>query len=180
MGNLLSTAPPESEVERLRRLGDQHAQDRNRCFELSQAAYHAADHAGAKSSSLKGKEHDRMCKECHARAAALAFEANNKNRDALEVDLHGLRVKEALDKARERIEWARREQKRSIVFIVGKGLHSADGVSRLKPAVQRLVEEFNLRCVPNQPTQGCITVQLVRPEERGWFENLVYGMCVIC
>jgi U3 small nucleolar RNA-associated protein 10 len=180
MGNLLSTGPPESEVERLRRLGDHHCLERNRCLEASQAAYHAGNHADAKRFSAAGKEHDRTAKSHHARAAGMAFEANNRSRDRLEVDLHGLRVQEALAKCKECIEWARREKQRSIVFIVGKGIHSADGVSRLRPAVQRLVEEFNLRCVPSQPTPGCITVQLVRPEERGWFENLVYGMCVIC
>ncbi len=180
MGNILSGPQPGQEVERLRQQGDFHAQQRNHCYELSKAAYHAGNHADAKRYSQQGKSHDAKCKTFHRDAAEKAFDMNNKQRGPDEVDLHGLRVKEAVTKAEQCIRTARQQKRRHMVFVVGRGLHSADGVSKLKPAINRLVNDYNLRCTNNKPTQGCIYVELVRPEERGWVESIITGLCVIC
>jgi hypothetical protein len=47
-----------------------------------------------------------------------------------------------------------------LVFIVGKGNHSRDGVQKLKPAIEALAREEHLTCIPNKPTAGCVYVIL--------------------
>lgn len=66
-----------------------------------------------------------------------------------------------------------------LVLIVGKGLHSRDGVAKLRPAVERLVARHNLRCIPGQPNAGCITAEFVSREHRG-IVGWLLDMCVIC
>ncbi len=65
------------------------------------------------------------------------------------------------------------------MLIVGKGLHSRDGVAKLRPAVERLVARHNLRCIPGQPNAGCITAEFVSREQRG-IVGWLLDMCVIC
>lgn len=47
-----------------------------------------------------------------------------------------------------------------LVFIVGKGNHSRDGVQKLKPAIEELAREECLTCIPNKPNAGCVYVIL--------------------
>ena len=44
--------------------------------------------------------------------------------------------------------------KHDLVFIVGRGNHSAGGVQKLKPAVEQLAREERLTAIPNKPSQG--------------------------
>ena len=64
----------------------------------------------------------------------------------------------------------------AIIFITGKGLHSADG-PKVKPAIAKLVETYNLRCTEGRPNAGCLYVELVTASERGFCSGLG---CVIC
>jgi len=64
----------------------------------------------------------------------------------------------------------------AITFIVGKGLHSENG-PKVKPAIAKLVEDYNLRCTEGRPNAGCLYVELVSASERGFFGGLG---CVIC
>lgn len=50
--------------------------------------------------------------------------------------------------------------KEYLVFIVGKGNHSAGGVQKLKPAIEKLAQEERLTCIPNKPHDGCVYVIL--------------------
>lgn len=66
----------------------------------------------------------------------------------------------------------------SVVFIVGRGIHSQDGIVKIRPAVERLIERHNLRCVPDSPHVGCVRAEFVSKEERGWFAKMCGG-CLI-
>ena len=48
-------------------------------------------------------------------AAKTIFESNNKKRSLDEIDLHGLHVKEALDRVQERIEACKSSKKKKLV-----------------------------------------------------------------
>ena len=48
-----------------------------------------------------------------------------------------------------------------MVFIVGKGTHSAGGVQKLKPAIEELAREQRLTCIPNKPTAGATSATLL-------------------
>jgi len=99
--------------------------------------------------------------------------ANNAARPPDEVDLHGLHVSEAIARADRAVCAARAEGRQQLTFIVGRGLHSADGVARIKPALmEQLVTKHALRVTPG-PNQGCLQVELVKPQQAGWFERLL-------
>jgi hypothetical protein len=146
----------------------------------SRRAYQQGNGALAKQLSNEGKEYDRRAKAANKRASEAVFQANNANRLDGAIDLHGLHVSEACARARQEMERAKAEGRKKCVFIVGRGLHSQDGVARIDPAVQQLIESMNLRCMPDCPSRGCITAELVKPEERGWFWGFQVPQCVIC
>ncbi|KXZ53245.1 hypothetical protein GPECTOR_7g1139 [Gonium pectorale] len=188
MGNSYSNSGPDpsaitgdpNDPDFWRRKGDAYAQARNSAFAASQAAYRSRDGARAKQLSEEGKRLAGNATEAHARAAALLLERNNASRAPSELDLHGLRVAEAVQAVEAALARARAAGLQKMVLIVGRGLHSEGGVSRLRPAVEGLVRRHNLRVTPGVPNQGCITVEFVSAAERGWVEWLFGGGCVIC
>jgi DNA-nicking Smr family endonuclease len=65
-----------------------------------------------------------------------------------EVDLHGLYVKEAIRYTDEAIEGAKRRGDAEVHLIVGKGLHSAGHVAKIKPAIAELMQKCALAASP--------------------------------
>lgn len=121
MGNILGGPQAAlSPADLLRREAEQHKQQRNQCFEKSKAAYSAGDHAGAKHYSQQGKEHDRKLKELNSKAADMIYRQRNAGRDEGTVDLHGLKVHEAIAKVEEVIKEAKAQCKKQVVLIVGR------------------------------------------------------------
>lgn len=170
----------ESDPEYWRGLGDGYAEQRNQAYAASKQAYQRRDHAEAKRLSGVGQDLDRKAKEAQKRASDMYFAANNAGKADDEIDLHGLRVEEAKERAEAAIKRAKANGVKKLVFIVGKGLHSEGGVPKIKPAILSLINKHNLRCTPNVPNPGCITVELVKPEERGWVGRLFAAVgCVI-
>ncbi|KAI8469646.1 MAG: hypothetical protein J3K34DRAFT_423113 [Monoraphidium minutum] len=182
MGNILGapTGPAATAGGGLRAAAGEQAQLRNAAFERSRAAYASGDHVAARSWSEQGRRHGARMKALNAQAAQAVFDANNAGRAPDEVDLHGLHVGEALKLADIAVTSARARGARKLVLIVGRGLHSPDGVARLRPAVERaLMTKHSLRITPGVPNAGCLLVELVQPSEAGWLERVV-NACVIC
>nr|CAG8437319.1 8762_t:CDS:2 [Entrophospora candida]CAG8438705.1 3851_t:CDS:2 [Entrophospora candida] len=126
--------------------------------------------------------------EYNNKAAEIIFLENNKDRPITELDLHGLFVKEAVEKTKLRIEQCELKGVSYLVIIVGKGKHSINGISKLRPAVLELIKKHNLRCTPNKPTDGCLHVEIGSPDgasqDLNWFQSL-FGIkdnnsCIIC
>mmetsp|Transcript_35774 Transcript_35774/g.79611 ORF Transcript_35774/g.79611 Transcript_35774/m.79611 type:complete len:178 (+) Transcript_35774:145-678(+) len=177
MGNLVSSTSVE-DSDYYRSLGDKHAKQRIECLEISKQYFNEGDKVNGKLYAYKARENEVLSKQSHEQAAELIFISRNKGLPKDTVDLHGLRVKEALAKAREIILEAKKENRKSMTFIVGRGLHSADGVAKLKPAIMDLVNELHLRCTVGR-NEGRILVELVEPGKHGWFMAIVHS-CAIC
>lgn len=183
MGNIVSalleqqTPQGTAGAEQLRLQARDAARLRGEEIERSKQCYAVGDHAGAKRHSQAAKGHAACMERLNARAADAYFEANNaaKGRPANEVDLHGLHVREAVSRADQEISAARARGDRSVVLIVGRGLHSSDGVARLKPELTRaLMRKHSLRVTAGVPNEGCLLVELGVPSGRvGWFERLL-------
>lgn len=58
-----------------------------------------------------------------------------------EVDLHGLYVKEAINRADRFIQLAKSTGHSQVKLIVGKGLHSHGGVAKIKSAIEELIQK---------------------------------------
>ncbi|KAG9316646.1 hypothetical protein JVU11DRAFT_2700 [Chiua virens] len=130
----------------------------SKCYEKSKAAYDRHDRALAKTLSDKGKYHKGKMEDLNAKASAIVFKGeapsyhscvtpltvfseNNQGKEADEVDLHGLHVKEAIAYAKKALAQARQKGFPEIRFIVGQGNHSDGGVARIKPAIQDAMQE---------------------------------------
>jgi DNA-nicking Smr family endonuclease len=164
--------------EDLRSRASFHAEKRNSYFAESQAAYRCGNRAVAKDLSEKGKAEQLLMEKYNDAAAMLYFERNNKFKPEDEIDLHGLFVKEAVIIVEKKIKQARLEKRKSLVFIVGVGNHSADGIVKLKPAIEKLITDYRLVCIPDKPNRGCLYVEIDSPNY-GWFDNLKNGDCII-
>jgi DNA-nicking Smr family endonuclease len=74
-----------------------------------QQAYKDGRKAEAKQLSECGKAEAALMEKANARASDAAFSQNNAGRDRATIDLHGLYVDEAVRRARQSIQQAKRE-----------------------------------------------------------------------
>ncbi|OCF32479.1 cytoplasmic protein [Kwoniella heveanensis BCC8398] len=141
---------------RARREGD----EAHRCFAESQQAYQSGDGARAHDLSVQGKEHQRKQDELDDQAGAWIFNENNKASPDGTIDLHGLYVKEAIERTEAAITSAQREGRDELRVIVGKGLHSVGGKAKIKPAVEDLMRKYNLSARLDEDNAGVLIVDL--------------------
>ncbi|KAK9702926.1 hypothetical protein K7432_010990 [Basidiobolus ranarum] len=162
MGNLLSSQKLQGgSGDHCRQEADKYAQLRNECFTKSQALYKSGDKQGAKEESEKGKSYTRKMDAANKKAVELIFKEKNSSLPKNELDLHGLHVKEALAVVEERVNKCKRRKKIDhLTIIVGMGNHSADGVQRLKPAIESWLQQQNLTYSVDKPNRGCLFVEL--------------------
>ncbi|PPQ70695.1 hypothetical protein CVT24_000177 [Panaeolus cyanescens] len=137
------------------------------CFQKSHEAYSRKDGALAKELSNQGKEHQRQMEQLNHQASDWIFHANNTDSKPGEVDLHGLYVKEAIERADQAIQDARRRGDNHISFIVGKGLHSRGGVAKIKPAIEQLIQKHNLVARIDPNNAGVLIVDINDTRSRG-------------
>ena len=141
------------------------------CFVESMKAHDSDDHPLAKELSKEGKEHQAKMEDLDRQAAdwiylgeipyniamlLLISIANNKDSSLNEVDLHGLYVKEAIERVEQAVQRAilrcdseihlvvgqvfiYLDYDLRLIFAIGRGLHSPGGVSKLRPAIENLM-----------------------------------------
>ncbi|CAO3685190.1 unnamed protein product [Rhizopus stolonifer] len=143
----------------LRKKARQEAESRNDLYELSQVAYLQKEGQKAKELSVQGHIHDDQMKMYNQQAAEYMYTKNNQGRSINEIDLHGLFVAEANQKVEEAIQRCQAGKQDHLVIIVGKGLHSPGQIAKLKPAIIKLVEKYNISCQPDIPNPGCLYVE---------------------
>ncbi|KAI0949644.1 hypothetical protein AcW1_009191 [Taiwanofungus camphoratus] len=131
-----------------------------RCFEESHTAYARGEGARAKELSNEGKTHQREMERLNAQASEWIFVENNKDSKPGEVDLHGLYVKEAITYTDRAIQEARQKGDSKLHLIVGKGLHSPNGIAKLRPAIEDLMRKHGLVAELDQSNGGVLIVNL--------------------
>lgn len=138
-----------------------------RAFEESHSAYAGGDGARAKELSNEGKAHQRRMEELNKKAADWIYVENNKDSQPGEVDLHGLYVKEAIERTESAIEDAKRRGDHEVHLIVGKGLHSQGNAAKIKPAIEQLMVKHNLVADLDPDNAGVLVVQIGGGDQRG-------------
>ncbi|KAI1796405.1 DUF1771-domain-containing protein [Ganoderma leucocontextum] len=131
-----------------------------RNFEAGHQAYESGDGARAKELSNAGKAAQREMERLNEEAAEWIFRENNTDSKPGEVDLHGLYVKEAIRFTDKSISEARARGDSQIHVIVGKGLHSANHVAKLKPAIEELIQKHGLVAELDEHNSGVLIVSL--------------------
>lgn len=66
---------------------------------------------------------------------------NNKHSPQGTIDLHGLFVQEAISYTEQAIQRAQQQGLSTLRVIVGKGIHSAGHVAKIKPAIEDLMRK---------------------------------------
>ncbi|KAF9278320.1 hypothetical protein BGZ88_000634 [Linnemannia elongata] len=178
MGSALSIGAGSQDHEHYRSEARKNAVMRQEYSQQSQAAYKSGNGAKAKELSLKAKEYGREMDRCNNMARDMVFKLNNTNRPSNELDLHGLKVREALDITRERLTKFVKNKEPNLIIIVGRGNNSINGVAKIKPAVTELVNEFHIKATPNKPNQGCIWIEPAGPEgvDLSWIDGFFRGL----
>lgn len=129
-------------------------------FQMSQQAHKEGDGARAKELADIGRQHQVRMQELHAEAASQIYKGKNAYRDANEIDLHGLYVKEALARLSQFIRDAPQSGETTLRVITGKGLHSDRGEAQIIPAVQEALRTKGLRHHTDEANSGVIVVEL--------------------
>ncbi|KAI4528627.1 DUF1771-domain-containing protein [Schizophyllum commune Loenen D] len=138
-----------------------------RAFDESHAAYTSGNGARAKELSNEGKAHQRQMEEFNKKAADWIFVGAWLDSKPGEVDLHGLYVKEAVERTEVAIEDAKRRGDREIHLIVGKGLHSNGKAAKIKPAIEQLMAKHNLAADLDPDNAGVLIVQIGGGDHHG-------------
>ncbi|WFD43979.1 hypothetical protein MPSI1_002644 [Malassezia psittaci] len=139
----------------------------SRCFAQSKSAYSRGDHARAKQLSDQGNYHKQQMELLNARAVDWIYAANNADSPPGTIDVHGLYVKEALAKVDQVIAQAQAQRFPHLRIIVGKGIHSRDHVSKIRPAVEDLLRKYNVAARIDPKNHGVLIVDLFGPQGGG-------------
>ncbi|KAL7417525.1 hypothetical protein BDY24DRAFT_411501 [Mrakia frigida] len=132
------------------------------CFERSQQAYQSGNKKAAYELSQEGKRiiRGRRLSLIRRFAQDWIFSQNNLTQPLGTTDLHGLYVREAVEVAEAEIRKAQGRGDRGIRFIVGKGNNSSQQISKLKPAIEQLMEKYNLDAQLDPLNSGLLIVKL--------------------
>ena len=130
------------------------------CFDKASSAYKSGDGGRAKELSNEGNSHKEERNRLNKQAADWIFEKNNLDNRRDEVDLHGLYVKEAIEKTDQAIANARASNINPLKVVVGRGTHSKNHVSKMKPAIEEMMRKQNLRCKVDPDNAGQLLVFL--------------------
>ncbi|CAH00313.1 Smr domain-containing protein [Kluyveromyces lactis] len=164
-GALLSTEKDynhatDKEYQRLRGLADQAYKERQKLSQQSQSSFKTGDKSKAHELSEAAKKKLKEAEDYNLQAAEYVFVANNADSSSNEIDLHGLYVKEAKWILQRRVAAAVKNGESELQVIVGKGLHSSNGVAKLKPAIQELCDEANLNDHVDSKNTGVVIIDL--------------------
>ncbi|WWC90957.1 uncharacterized protein L201_005895 [Kwoniella dendrophila CBS 6074] len=144
----------------LRHQARKEGDEAHRCFAESQQAYQSGDGARAHELSQQGKSHQRKQDELDDEASSWIFNENNKASPPDTIDLHGLYVKEAIEKVESAISSSQRSGSEELRVIVGKGIHSQNHQAKIKPAVENLMVKYNLTAHVDPSNTGVLIVDL--------------------
>ncbi|ORY28824.1 hypothetical protein BCR39DRAFT_559388 [Naematelia encephala] len=153
------------QYEQMRNQARHEGDEAHRCFAQSQQAYQSGDGERAHELSMEGKQHQQRQDELDDQASQWIFNANNNASPPNTIDLHGLYVKEAIERTEQAINRGQQQGVQEIRVIVGKGIHSQGHVAKIKPAVEDLMRKYNLSARIDPQNAGVLIVDLTGSEQ---------------
>ncbi len=90
---------------------------------------------------------------------AIVEEEDGQTHGLVQVDLHGLHVKEAKERVAEYVLPILPAMKKMII-ITGHGAHNQDGNSVLKESIKKYFEELNINCVELTKNKGALCIRV--------------------
>lgn len=150
----------DSNYKRLREQAEEFYKKRNAFSQQSQAAYQHGDRQRAHELSEQSQQALAQADNYNRQAAAYVFRENNTDSAQDEIDLHGLYVKEAEYFLQVRIVQFVKTHQNHLNVIVGKGLHSKNGVAKIKPAVDDMCRDAGLNHHIDSHNSGVLVINL--------------------
>ncbi|KAF8894116.1 hypothetical protein BD779DRAFT_1505350 [Infundibulicybe gibba] len=111
---------------------------------------------------IKGRirESEITARKLHERAARRFYLSRNVSLKPHTIDVHGLRVSEAIQRTEQAFRQSISEGHGSLNVIVGKGLHSQGGIPIIKNAVIREMEAQRIPCRVDRGNAGILILNL--------------------
>lgn len=159
MGNLCLGGQSES-TEDLRHACQIQWDLRNHQRDLANQAYQNKEHDKCQEHKKKAQQHEAEGKRLTEQINQMEFKVHNEGRGLDEIDLHGLFVDYAVGKVKERVHICKRKGISKLKVITGKGLHSADNIAKIKPAIWKFVEQENLKAETSKENEGVIVITI--------------------
>ncbi|CUA71956.1 hypothetical protein RSOLAG22IIIB_09970 [Rhizoctonia solani] len=128
-------------------------------FEEAIRAYERGEKSKAKQLSEAGKQYQAEMNRLNGEASQWVHEKLNPG-DNDRLDLHGLYVKEAIERTEYAIRAAQKRGQRELLLIVGRGSHSEGQTARLKPAITQFIIDLHLNYSIDPGNDGVLLVQL--------------------
>lgn len=150
----------DNTYKNLRDKAEQMYEKRKKLLNQLQQAYKSGDKQKAHELSEELKEVLEQAENYNRQAAEYVFRENNADSAGDEIDLHGLYVKEAEWIMQKRLSECIRTNQSHLRVIVGKGLHSANGIAKLKPAIEQLCSESGLKHYIDPKNTGVMVIDL--------------------
>ncbi|KAI3404521.2 hypothetical protein KGF56_002713 [Candida oxycetoniae] len=150
----------DPQYKQARAKADEYYKKQNALSQQSQAAYKKGDGQRAHELSEQSKQALNQAEYYSQQAAEYVFRENNADSAFDEIDLHGLYVKEAEWILQKRLRQAIATNQSHLKVIVGKGLHSSNGIAKLKPAVEQLCSESGLKHHIDPKNGGVLIIDL--------------------
>ncbi|KAK0435992.1 hypothetical protein EV421DRAFT_1716245 [Armillaria borealis] len=144
----------------LRARANKEGDEMERCFNESREVHSRGDRAAAKDLSKQGKNHKQKMEQLNKEASDCIYLENNRDCRPGEIDLHRLRVKEAIARTDAALEEAKLRGDSEIRIIVGKGLHSEGGAAKVRPAIKGLMRKYKLVAEFDPSNSGVLVVEL--------------------
>ncbi|PVH15037.1 uncharacterized protein CXQ87_005316 [Candidozyma duobushaemuli] len=154
----------DNTYKNLRDKADQMYEKRKKLSNQSQQAYQNGDKQKAHELSEESKKILAQAENYNRQAAEYVFRENNADSAEDEIDLHGLYVKEAEWIMQKRLSECIRTYQSHLRVIVGKGLHSANGIAKLKPAIEQLCQESGLKHYIDPKNTGVMVIDLANSQ----------------
>lgn len=150
----------DNTYKNLRNQAEQMYEKKKKLANQAKQAYSSGDKQKAHELSEELKKVLAQAENYNRQAAEYVFRENNADSAGDEIDLHGLYVKEAEWILQKRLAECMRTNQSHLKVIVGKGLHSQNGVAKLKPAVDQLCSESGLKHHIDPKNAGVLVIDL--------------------
>lgn len=155
-----STTKMDAETwENYREEAKNYATKCNQLCLISQEAYRRGDGSTAKEYSNEAKDYKKLSDAANEVASNAIFHKYNENQPPNVIDLHGLYVKEAIQRLDNHIAWVIRKSVLNLDVIVGQGLHSENG-PKIKPNVIEFAKSRRIPFSVNERNPGCVIFHL--------------------
>lgn len=154
----------DNTYKNLRDKADQMYEKRKKLSNQSQQAYQNGDGQKAHELSEELKKVLAQAESYNRQAAEYVFRENNADLAEDEIDLHGLYVKEAEWIMQKRLSECIKTHQSHLRVIVGKGLHLENGIAKLKPAIEDLCRESNLKHHIDPKNTGVMVIDLANSQ----------------